>query len=229
MIAKGVVFCALLAAGSWFLLKPESAELPPSTPNIEAPPAVTRSDELKPVETVATKPVNAVAKKPATKAAAAPISAEDKAVIDRILAAATKALEQSELQRSKRLQPFENELKRSERVLVQAPTNEQLSPIYSVLSEGSRVFPPDSAAGIAFRKRADGLVADLLRYPMKVVLKDLDKQAGTTSVQLLSMNQHSTFTETENGGFKVTGATRSGGVTDQRKVDYLFPDSNDQK
>ena len=233
MLAEGVVFCALLAAGSWFLLRTDSTKLAPSTHNVETPPAFTGADEFKPLDTVATKPVDAGAKNPATDATTDLISDADRAAMDRILAGAKRAVEESELQRCKRLKIRDSDRSRTEQVLLPAPTKEQLSPIYTALSEGSRVFPPDSAAGIAFRKQADEFAADLaadLKYPMKVLIRELNKEDGAESIYSVLGDEDSAITEQEDGSIKFEGSSvHLEKVPDPRKFAHLFPVSNDQK
>jgi hypothetical protein len=152
------------------------------------------------------------------------LSAEDTAAIERVIAKARVAREQAEVQRSKQIKKIDNDDRRLEWVVVEAPSTEQLDPVYSALSEGSRIFPPDSPAAIAYRKRADEFAADLLRSPMKLVMKDLNKSKGELSFQMTLFDRSAVFSEEKDGSVKFSSGSAESSKTDHSAVGYLFPD-----
>jgi hypothetical protein len=151
----------------------------------------------------------ASAKAATAPARSAQISTEDTAAIERLLDEAKALRAQVELQNGRRLKTSDNDEKRVESVLLSSLTKEQLDPIYNALSKAAHTFPPDSAAEVAFRKRADEFVNDLLReqarYPVKVATKSFNKSDGTVHYTLASFSEDSVVADDADLGVTVTG------------------------
>jgi hypothetical protein len=212
---------ALLGVGWWFFVKFGGDNSPKTTAASHAQPMPATSANV---------PEQASGETTGAKlllpAATAPLSAEDTAAIERLLAQVEIVCTQAEIQSSQWLEPTENEDLRDEHVLVKALTTEQLDPVYSALTEAGKAFPPDSAADVAFRKRADEFVADLSRYPMRLATKETKKSDGTVSYGMGFFGDKSKLTKGDDGSFTISGGSAMfNRRPNERAMKYFFPEA----
>ena len=181
---------ALSLAAIWWLAVPGAKDESP-TLNAQNPPTS----------------IAAPAKHAATTSAtlSSLISSEDSAVINSLFAQIKVVRRQVEAQNSRRLKTTEDENEVDEHVLVPSLTTEQLDPIYTALTEAGKTFTEGTAASIAFRKRADEFVAEILRYPTRLARKSFKKSDGTVSYGLGFFGGKTELKDEADGSFSLSG------------------------
>ena len=150
---------------------------------------------------------------------------EEKALISEIMAEAKRLLNGIEASNAKREMDMVKDGRHFIAVRVEAPTVEQLQPIYDLLSDAQKQFAADSEVGKIFHNQAGEFLNEIGRSDFKVVIQSTNVADGTAEFSVVKSKAKTTSVKYENGAVHVTGffqamTSHSG----ENKYDHLFPE-----
>jgi hypothetical protein len=134
------------------------------------------------------------------------LTPEEKATIERRVAAAKSILHQIELSKATAAEVTEVNRIRTDMVRVPALTVEDLQPVYDALSQAANEFEERSPAREAFRRSADALITRTRNRPIKVVFRVIDDNLrGIPNYKIANLSERAKATLIETGGLRIEG------------------------
>ena len=150
--------------------------------------------------------------------------AESVAISER-MAEAKRLLVALDVTNAKREMEHTSDTHRTVAVRVEAPTVEQLAPIYDLLSKASKDFPAASNAAKEFRNKAALFLKKAVRSDFQVVIKSTNTVTGLTDFKVIEAKAKSVTVKYENGSVHVLGPFRAANLGDAgNEFGSLFPE-----
>ncbi len=133
----------------------------------------------------------------------------ERAVISERMSEATRLLNIIEVSNAKREMDQVTDGHHVIAVRVEAPTVEQLAPIYDLLSNASKQFPANSVAEKAFRNQAQQFLRELGSLVFNIARKSTDLTTGAADFTVSNARARSCTVKYENGSIHFSGPFRS--------------------
>lgn len=159
----------------------------------------------------------------AVSAIAAPLTAEEKAAVQRQIDAAKAEVTRLKAQNCTFQGPFVDSSGRIDVVNVAPFSAAQIDALYTFLTQQGRAFPPGSPMARAFRKRADALVLELRTYTRMSVKKFTPQPPGLPDYIAVDLPDQTPYPvyDPAKRAFTVSGKSRTR-ITEKPGVDSLL-------
>lgn len=135
---------------------------------------------------------------------------------------AKRLLDALDVTNAKREMEQTSDTHRTVAVRVEAPTVEQLAPIYALLSKAAQDFPVGYEAEKEFRNKAACFLKESVRSDFRVVVKSTSTATGLTNFRVFDAKSKSVVVKYESGAIHVLGPFRAANLGDAEDEFGLF-------